>query len=78
MSADNKYCSYCNSEEGKPRPIGNYEVVLRSAMVDGEVKYACQSCMMTNKSFLYALRDKMEAEGKTTFRDQSSDSKVEY
>ena len=78
MTGDNGFCSYCNSEEGKPRPIGNYEVVLRSAVVDGETKYACQSCMMTNKPFLYALRDKMERNNEKSINGRSSGSKVEY
>lgn len=78
MSVDSKFCSYCNSEEGKPRPIGNYEVILRSAEVNGEVKYACQSCMMSNKSFLYALRDKMELDNNSSMNNRSSDSRVEY
>lgn len=51
-----KHCSYCNSKEGKPRPIGQYEVILRTAIVEGELKYACQGCMVANKNFLQALR----------------------
>lgn len=56
MGKSVKFCDYCHSEEGKLRPIGQYEVVLRTAIVDGKLKYACQGCTVTNKDFLQALR----------------------
>ena len=56
MGKSVKSCDYCHSEEGKPRPIGQYDVILRTAIVEGELKYACQACMVTNKDFLQALR----------------------
>ncbi len=60
---ENKRCDYCHSEEGKPRPIGRYIVQLKPAEVKGVIKLACQSCMMSNKEFLYALRNQMESDG---------------
>ncbi|GEM_PF-162534 len=44
------YCDFCNSEEGKPRPIGGYIVELRPIEVQGVAKWACQSCHRKTKS----------------------------
>ncbi|MEO9886048.1 MAG: hypothetical protein ABJG33_10480 [Balneola sp.] len=66
MGKSGKNCDYCQSEEGKPRPIGQYVVILRTAVVEGELKYACQGCMVSNKEFLHALRIQ---EGNTSSSD---------
>ncbi len=51
-------CDYCNSTEGKLRPVGQYVVQLSTAKINGEVFKACQSCRVTNKEFLEALKEK--------------------
>ena len=40
----NRSCHFCKSEEGKPRPVGNYIVELKQINVHGIKKLACQSC----------------------------------
>tara|TARA_A100001015_G_scaffold268816_1_gene319952 strand:- start:6844 stop:7266 length:423 start_codon:yes stop_codon:yes gene_type:complete len=37
-------CHFCKSEEGKPRPVGNYIVELKTMNVHGAKKLVCQSC----------------------------------
>jgi len=49
LSTKARLCDYCQSEEGKPRPIGRYEVVLKEVFVDGNTLYACQSCIVNNR-----------------------------
>ncbi len=49
-------CDYCNSTEGKLRPVGQYVVQLSTAKINGQVFKACQSCRVTNKEFLEALK----------------------
>lgn len=40
-----RYCSFCNSEEGLPRPIGNYVVNLESYDTkSNDNRLACQCC----------------------------------
>lgn len=40
-----RYCDYCNSEEGLPRPIGNYIVKLEPFRFnEHSEKLACQCC----------------------------------
>lgn len=53
-----KTCSFCHSEEGKLRPIGQYIVKLSTASIDGTTYHACQTCRVTNKKFLDALKAK--------------------
>ncbi len=55
-------CSFCNSEEGKLRPVGQYIVKLSSASIGGRTHYACQTCRVTNKEFLNALKTETAAE----------------
>ncbi len=40
----NRTCHFCNAEEGKPRPVGNFIVKLKQVDVLGTKKSACQSC----------------------------------
>ena len=40
----NRNCHFCHSEEGKPRPVGNYIVELKEVEILGTKKLACQSC----------------------------------
>tara|TARA_R110002096_G_scaffold423357_1_gene630405 strand:+ start:1253 stop:1543 length:291 start_codon:yes stop_codon:yes gene_type:complete len=47
-------CDFCHSEEGKPRPIGNYIVELKEIDVLGTNKKACQSCYLNTKRILKA------------------------
>ncbi len=49
-------CDYCNSIEGKLRPVGQYIVKLSTAKINGQTYKACQSCRVTNKEFLEALK----------------------
>lgn len=49
MSIEKTSCDFCRCEEGKPRPIGQYNVVLTKAIVKGESVYACQSCLVNNR-----------------------------
>lgn len=44
-----KRCSFCGSEERKPRPVGNYIVKLKKIDVDGDIKLACQTCYIHEK-----------------------------
>lgn len=49
MSGENKIdvartCSFCNSEEGKNRLVGNFIVELKEVVIQNERKLACQSC----------------------------------
>lgn len=37
-------CYFCNSVEGKPRPIGRFIVELTNVQLDGVTRKACQSC----------------------------------
>lgn len=39
-----KCCHFCNAEEGKPRPVGNFIVKLKQVDVLGTRKLACQTC----------------------------------
>ena len=41
-----KYCYFCGSEEGKPRPVGKYIVELKPVKVKGVYRLACQSCFV--------------------------------
>jgi len=49
MGTEIKTCDFCHSEEGKLRPIGQYNVVLTHAVVNGQSIYACQSCRVNNR-----------------------------
>ena len=44
-----KRCSFCSSEEGKLRPVGNYIVRLKEIVIQEEVKLACQGCYVHKK-----------------------------
>ena len=37
-------CEVCESIEGELRPIGNYEVILKWAVLNGKEMLTCQSC----------------------------------
>lgn len=52
MKVVTRYCSYCSSEEGLERPIGNYKVVLRKLEDQGKTMLACQSCYINRKTEL--------------------------
>lgn len=44
IKKQHRTCHFCNSEEGKPRPVGNFIVELKVVDVLGTKKLACQSC----------------------------------
>ena len=54
-------CSFCKSEEGKPRPVGNYIVELKVISVMGSEKHACQSCYRKTKRLLELEQQKEQA-----------------
>lgn len=37
-------CELCKSEEGKPRPVGQFIVKLKPAKISGIIKQVCQVC----------------------------------
>lgn len=60
-----KRCSFCSSEEGKLRPVGNYVVKLKEIVIQEEVKLACQGCYVHNK-----VSDRKENHSETTLRSK--------
>jgi hypothetical protein len=52
MKVITRYCSYCSSEEGLERPIGNYKVELRKLEDQGKTMLACQTCYINKKTEL--------------------------
>jgi len=52
MKVITRYCSYCSSEEGLERPIGNYKVVLRNLEDQSKTMLACQTCYINRKTEL--------------------------
>lgn len=67
---NNQYCSVCNSEEGKTRLVGNYTVVLKSAIIQGEELHLCQSCYMHHhKQIQNKINDVMKASSKNRLRN---------
>ena len=54
MKQQDHICDFCHSEEGKPRPIGNYIVELKEIDVLGTNKKACQSCYLNTNRILKA------------------------
>ena len=63
-----KCCSFCKSEEGKPRPVGNYIVELKVISVMGSEKYACQSCYRKTKRLLELEHQKNQATMKPSIK----------
>ena len=47
-----RQCSFCKSEEGKLRPIGNYLVELKKIETSDKTELACQSCYLTQRKIL--------------------------
>ena len=45
IKQDLNTCSYCNSEDEKQCPIGNYKVTLEPVYLAGSEKLVCQSCL---------------------------------
>lgn len=50
-----RYCNFCNSQEGKIRMVGNYIVELSEIELREEVKLACQSCRIKQRNFQKAV-----------------------
>lgn len=44
MKTKVRVCDFCKSEEGLPRPIGNYLVKLKNVNIYGIEKKVCQNC----------------------------------
>ena len=60
-----KRCSFCSSEEGKLRPVGNYMVKLKEIVIQEEVKLACQGCYVHKK-----VSNRKENHSNTTLRSK--------
>lgn len=56
-----RQCYYCRSDEGFPRPIGDYIVKLKEVETSKGVKLACQSCYLIRKQI-----KKQHTNGSTT------------
>lgn len=52
-----RVCSYCSTEEGSKRPIGNYVVQLKKLEDQGSTTLACQSCYINRKSELQKINE---------------------
>ncbi len=52
MDIITRQCSYCSSQEGVERPIGNYKVELKKLEDQGKTMLACQTCYINRKTEL--------------------------
>ncbi len=46
-----RYCEFCNAQEGKLRMVGNFIVELSEIELDEETRLACQSCKIKHRNF---------------------------
>ena len=51
-SASIRQCSFCKSEEGKLRPIGNYVVELKEIETSDKTELVCQTCFLNYRKNL--------------------------